>query len=159
MVKIESVNKAMYSFASDLSSPCPIKNKARRTGNRALQGRTLQDDSSQCNPYGCLSTIVIIGNPAGWAASDWSKRPVRAFPIKSNTYLLRELYAKVIQHPLRQLAEKNIPNCAGFSFGFKARGRRIVHYAPVIATQKLDDKDKQVGIFFDRNRLSSSMAW
>ncbi|VFN02366.1 MAG: hypothetical protein BECKG1743D_GA0114223_109422 [Candidatus Kentron sp. G] len=37
--------------------------------------------------------------------------------------------------------------------GFKARGRRIVHYATVIATQKLDDKDKQVGIFFDRNRL------
>ncbi|VFN04107.1 MAG: hypothetical protein BECKG1743F_GA0114225_108873, partial [Candidatus Kentron sp. G] len=27
---------------------------------------------------------------------------------------------------LRRLAEKNIPNCAGFSFGFKARGRRIV---------------------------------
>ncbi|VFM97665.1 MAG: hypothetical protein BECKG1743E_GA0114224_101447, partial [Candidatus Kentron sp. G] len=45
-------------------------------------------------------------------------------------------------------------NCAGFSFGFKARGRRIVHYVTVIATQKLDDKDKQVGIFFDRNRLS-----
>ncbi|VFN00294.1 MAG: hypothetical protein BECKG1743E_GA0114224_103186, partial [Candidatus Kentron sp. G] len=38
-------------------------------------------------------------------------------------------------------------------FGFKARGRRIVHYVTVIATQKLDDKDKQVGIFFDRNRL------
>ncbi|VFN06699.1 MAG: hypothetical protein BECKG1743E_GA0114224_110571, partial [Candidatus Kentron sp. G] len=47
---------------------------------------------------------------------------------------------------LRRLAEKNIPNCAGFSFGFKARGRRIVHYVTVIATQKLDDKDKQVGI-------------
>ncbi|VFN03533.1 MAG: hypothetical protein BECKG1743E_GA0114224_106271, partial [Candidatus Kentron sp. G] len=31
---------------------------------------------------------------------------------------------------------------------------RIVHYVTVIATQKLDDKDKQVGIFFDRNRLS-----
>ncbi|VFN03459.1 MAG: hypothetical protein BECKG1743E_GA0114224_106201, partial [Candidatus Kentron sp. G] len=28
----------------------------------------------------------------------------------------------------------------------------------VIATQKLDDKDKQVGIFFDRNRLSFSRA-
>ncbi|VFN01980.1 MAG: Phosphoglycolate phosphatase, HAD superfamily [Candidatus Kentron sp. G] len=56
-------------------------------------------------------------------------------------------------HP-RRLAEKNIPNCAGFSFGFKARGRCIVHYVTVIATQKLDDKDKQVGIFFDRNRLS-----
>ncbi|VFN00528.1 MAG: hypothetical protein BECKG1743E_GA0114224_103293 [Candidatus Kentron sp. G] len=54
---------------------------------------------------------------------------------------------------LRRLAEKNIPNCAGFSFGFKARGRRIVNYVTVIATQKLDDKDKQVGIFFDRNRL------
>ncbi|VFM96627.1 MAG: hypothetical protein BECKG1743D_GA0114223_102813 [Candidatus Kentron sp. G] len=53
----------------------------------------------------------------------------------------------------RRLAEKNIPNCAGFSFEFKARGRRIVHYVTVIATQKLDDKDKQVGIFFDRNRL------
>ena len=26
---------------------------------------------------------------------------------------------------VRRLAEKNIPNCAGFSFGFKARGRRI----------------------------------
>ena len=26
---------------------------------------------------------------------------------------------------IRRLAEKNIPNCAGFSFGFKARGRRI----------------------------------
>ncbi|VFM96180.1 MAG: hypothetical protein BECKG1743F_GA0114225_101331, partial [Candidatus Kentron sp. G] len=26
-------------------------------------------------------------------------------------------------------------------------------YVTVIATQKLDDKDKQVGIFFDRNRL------
>ena len=51
------------------------------------------------------------------------------------------------------MAEKNIPNCAGFSLGFKARGRRIVHYVTVIATQKLDDKDKQVGIFFDRNRL------
>ncbi|VFN06300.1 MAG: hypothetical protein BECKG1743D_GA0114223_108423, partial [Candidatus Kentron sp. G] len=38
--------------------------------------------------------------------------------------------------------------------GFKARGRRIVNYVTVIATQKLDDKDKQVGIFFDRNRLS-----
>ncbi|VFN06807.1 MAG: hypothetical protein BECKG1743F_GA0114225_112922, partial [Candidatus Kentron sp. G] len=25
-------------------------------------------------------------------------------------------------------------------------GRRIVHYVTVIATQKLDDKDKQVGI-------------
>ncbi|VFM94890.1 MAG: hypothetical protein BECKG1743D_GA0114223_100072 [Candidatus Kentron sp. G] len=49
---------------------------------------------------------------------------------------------------------KNIPNRAGFSFGFKAHGRRIVHYVTVIATQKLDDKDKQVGIFFDRNRLS-----
>ncbi|VFN05622.1 MAG: hypothetical protein BECKG1743E_GA0114224_108913, partial [Candidatus Kentron sp. G] len=28
-------------------------------------------------------------------------------------------------------------------------------YVTVIATQKLDDKDKQVGIFFDRNRLRS----
>ncbi|VFN08138.1 MAG: hypothetical protein BECKG1743D_GA0114223_113063, partial [Candidatus Kentron sp. G] len=27
----------------------------------------------------------------------------------------------------------------------------------VIATQKLDDKDKQVGIFFDRNRLRSCL--
>ncbi|VFN07061.1 MAG: hypothetical protein BECKG1743D_GA0114223_109721 [Candidatus Kentron sp. G] len=55
------------------------------------------------------------------------------------------------------MAEKNIPNCAGFSFGFKARGRRIVHCVTVIATQKLDDKDKQVGIFFDRNRLRSCL--
>ncbi|VFN01619.1 MAG: hypothetical protein BECKG1743F_GA0114225_105984 [Candidatus Kentron sp. G] len=47
-----------------------------------------------------------------------------------------------------------MPNCAGFSFGFKARGRRIVNDVTVIATRKLDDKDKQVGIFFDRNRLS-----
>ncbi|VFN06095.1 MAG: hypothetical protein BECKG1743D_GA0114223_108111, partial [Candidatus Kentron sp. G] len=31
--------------------------------------------------------------------------------------------------------------------------RRIVNDVTVIATQKLDDKDKQVGIFFDRNRL------
>ncbi|VFM96364.1 MAG: hypothetical protein BECKG1743F_GA0114225_101506, partial [Candidatus Kentron sp. G] len=30
------------------------------------------------------------------------------------------------------------------------------HYVTVIATQKLDDKDKQVGIFFDRNRLKIS---
>ncbi|VFM97653.1 MAG: hypothetical protein BECKG1743D_GA0114223_104092 [Candidatus Kentron sp. G] len=29
-----------------------------------------------------------------------------------------------------------------------------MNYVTVIATQKLDDKDKQVGIFFDRNRLS-----
>ncbi|VFN04856.1 MAG: hypothetical protein BECKG1743E_GA0114224_107861, partial [Candidatus Kentron sp. G] len=57
----------------------------------------------------------------------------------------------------RRLAEKNIPNCAGFSFGFKARGRRIVNDVTVIATQKLDDKDKQVGIFFDRNRLGSCL--
>ncbi|VFN00434.1 MAG: hypothetical protein BECKG1743D_GA0114223_105272, partial [Candidatus Kentron sp. G] len=28
-----------------------------------------------------------------------------------------------------------------------------MNYVTVIATQKLDDKDKQVGIFFDRNRL------
>ena len=33
--------------------------------------------------------------------------------------------------------------------------RRIVNDVTVIATQKLDDKDKQVGIFFDRNRLTS----
>ncbi|VFN00572.1 MAG: hypothetical protein BECKG1743D_GA0114223_102781 [Candidatus Kentron sp. G] len=51
-----------------------------------------------------------------------------------------------VKSQIRRLAEKNIPNCAGFSFGFKARGRRIVHYVTVIATQKLDDKDKQVGI-------------
>ena len=60
---------------------------------------------------------------------------------------------------LRRLAEKNIPNCAGFSSGFKARGRRIVNYVTVIATQKLDDKDKQIGIFFDRNRLNSSLSF
>ena len=54
---------------------------------------------------------------------------------------------------LRRLAEKNIPNCAGFSSGFKARGRRIVNDVTVIATQKLDDKDKQVGIFFSGNYL------
>ena len=36
----------------------------------------------------------------------------------------------------------------------RRNNRRIVHYVTVIATQKLDDKDKQVGIFFDRNRLS-----
>ncbi|VFN06007.1 MAG: hypothetical protein BECKG1743F_GA0114225_111622, partial [Candidatus Kentron sp. G] len=54
---------------------------------------------------------------------------------------------------LRRLAEKNIPNCAGFSFGFKTQYGRIVNDVTVIATQKLDDKDKQVGIFFDRNRL------
>ncbi|VFN06571.1 MAG: hypothetical protein BECKG1743F_GA0114225_112531, partial [Candidatus Kentron sp. G] len=35
---------------------------------------------------------------------------------------------------------------------------RIVHYVTVIATQKLDDKDKQVGIFFDRNRLNTSFS-
>ena len=29
----------------------------------------------------------------------------------------------------------------------------------VIVTQKLDDKDKQVGIFFDRNRLTTLYAW
>ena len=34
--------------------------------------------------------------------------------------------------------------------------RRIVNYVTVIAMQKLDDKDKQVGIFFDRNRLSEA---
>ena len=31
-----------------------------------------------------------------------------------------------------------------------------MNYVTVIATQKLDDKYKQVGIFFDRNRLSVS---
>ncbi|VFM95422.1 MAG: hypothetical protein BECKG1743D_GA0114223_105861, partial [Candidatus Kentron sp. G] len=36
--------------------------------------------------------------------------------------------------------------------------RRIVHYVTIIATQKLDDKDKQVGIFFDRNRLGECDA-
>ncbi|VFN01456.1 MAG: hypothetical protein BECKG1743F_GA0114225_105821 [Candidatus Kentron sp. G] len=56
----------------------------------------------------------------------------------------------------RRLSEKNIPNCAGFSFGFKARGRPLSPLANCRATQKLDDKDKQVGIFFDRNRLSFS---
>ncbi|VFN03064.1 MAG: hypothetical protein BECKG1743D_GA0114223_105694, partial [Candidatus Kentron sp. G] len=30
----------------------------------------------------------------------------------------------------------------------RRNNRRIVHYVTVIATQKLDDKDKQVGIFF-----------
>ena len=58
-----------------------------------------------------------------------------------------------IDSELRRLAEKNIPNCTGFSFGFKARGRRIVNDVTVIATQKLDDKDKQAGMFFDRNHL------
>ncbi|VFN06920.1 MAG: hypothetical protein BECKG1743E_GA0114224_110911, partial [Candidatus Kentron sp. G] len=38
----------------------------------------------------------------------------------------------------------------------RRNNRRIVHYVTVIATQKLDDKDKQVGIFFDRNRLKPS---
>nr|VFJ73366.1 MAG: Murein L,D-transpeptidase YafK [Candidatus Kentron sp. FM]VFK20888.1 MAG: Murein L,D-transpeptidase YafK [Candidatus Kentron sp. FM] len=51
------------------------------------------------------------------------------------------------------MAEKNIPNCAGFSFRFKARGRHIASLCNCRATHKLDDKDKQVGIFFDRNRL------
>ncbi|VFM95101.1 MAG: hypothetical protein BECKG1743F_GA0114225_100291 [Candidatus Kentron sp. G] len=36
----------------------------------------------------------------------------------------------------------------------RRNNRRIVHYVTVIATPKLDDKDKQVGIFFDRNRLN-----
>ncbi|VFM95947.1 MAG: hypothetical protein BECKG1743E_GA0114224_100274 [Candidatus Kentron sp. G] len=36
----------------------------------------------------------------------------------------------------------------------RRNNRRIVHYVTVIATQKLDDKDKQVGMFFDRNHLN-----
>ncbi|VFN03547.1 MAG: hypothetical protein BECKG1743E_GA0114224_106284 [Candidatus Kentron sp. G] len=36
----------------------------------------------------------------------------------------------------------------------RRNNRRIVNDVTVIATRKLDDKDKQVGIFFDRNRLS-----
>ncbi|VFN00298.1 MAG: hypothetical protein BECKG1743D_GA0114223_101821 [Candidatus Kentron sp. G] len=73
--------------------------------------------------------------------------------ILLSVHFLFFLYAFHAAISIRRLAEKNIPNCAGFSSGFKARGRRIVHYVTVIATQKLDDKDKQVGIFFDRNRL------
>ncbi|VFN07513.1 MAG: hypothetical protein BECKG1743D_GA0114223_110832, partial [Candidatus Kentron sp. G] len=40
----------------------------------------------------------------------------------------------------------------------RRNNRRIVNDVTVIATQKLDDKDKQVGIFFDRNRLILSMV-
>ena len=57
--------------------------------------------------------------------------------------------AGIRQDAVRRLAEKDIPNCAGFSSGFKARGRRIVNYVTIIATPKLDDKDKQVSIFFE----------
>ena len=57
-------------------------------------------------------------------------------------------YPKRKTGQLRRLAEKNIPNCAGFSFGFKARGRRIVHYVTVIATQKLNKRQSKVGKLF-----------
>ena len=78
------------------------------------------------------------------------------YSVESPLHFLRNrLYRKCSDRSFRRLAEKNIPNCAGFSFGFKARGRRIVNDVTVIATQKLDDKDKRVGIFFDRNRLGS----
>nr|VFJ50496.1 MAG: hypothetical protein BECKFM1743A_GA0114220_100847 [Candidatus Kentron sp. FM]VFJ51202.1 MAG: hypothetical protein BECKFM1743C_GA0114222_100947 [Candidatus Kentron sp. FM]VFK08859.1 MAG: hypothetical protein BECKFM1743B_GA0114221_100837 [Candidatus Kentron sp. FM] len=33
---------------------------------------------------------------------------------------------------IRRLAEKNIPNCAGFSSRFKARGRRIASYVTAV---------------------------
>ena len=59
----------------------------------------------------------------------------------------------------RRLAEKNIPNCAAdlSKTLVQIQGARQAHEpCNCRATHKLDDKDKQVGIFFDRNRLRSS---
>ena len=57
-----------------------------------------------------------------------------------------------------RLAEKNIPNCAAnlSKTLVQIQGARQAHEpCNCRATHKLDDKDKQVGIFFDRNRLKS----
>ena len=45
------------------------------------------------------------------------------------------------------------PNREVFCSASRRNDKRIVNCVTVIATQKLDDKDKQVGIFSDRNRL------
>ena len=97
------------------------------------------------NPSPREAGLPVTSSGSAWDLGDCRKRTYRI----ARPRVARQIY-------LRRSAEKNIPNCAGFSFGFKARGRRIVNYVTVIATQKLDDKDKQVGIFFDRNRLNSS---
>jgi len=54
---------------------------------------------------------------------------------------------------LRRLPKKNIPECAGFSFVFKAR--QPAHSKLCNGWHNAEDgrKDKQAGMFFDRNRL------
>jgi putative flippase GtrA len=55
---------------------------------------------------------------------------------------------------VRQVPEKNIPDCAGFLFGFKARRQAHSELCNGRRNAEAEQKDKQGGTFFDRNRPS-----
>jgi hypothetical protein len=50
--------------------------------------------------------------------------------------------------------KKNIPDCAGFLFGFKARRRAHSELCTCRRNAEAAQKDQQNSMFFDRNRLS-----
>jgi hypothetical protein len=52
------------------------------------------------------------------------------------------------------LPEKNIPNGAGFLFGFKARRQAHSELCNCRRNAEAEQKDQQGGMFFDRNRLT-----
>jgi hypothetical protein len=56
---------------------------------------------------------------------------------------------------LRRLPEKNIPNGAGFLFGFKARRQVHSELCNCRRNAEAEQKDQQGGMFFDRNRLKT----
>ena len=67
--------------------------------------------------------------------------------------LLEKLLSIYSNEKLRRLPEKNIPECAGFSFVFKAR--QPAHSKLCNGWHNAEDarKDKPAGMFFDRNRF------
>jgi len=54
----------------------------------------------------------------------------------------------------RRLAEKNVPDCVGFSFIFKAQKWAHSWLCKHFCNTEDGRKDKQAGTFFDRNRLN-----
>ena len=92
--------------------------------------------------------------PGAAAGGGWFLR--RAFFVALDLRYTHRVF-RAVAHSQNRLGDwqKRIYQIAqDFRLDSRRNNRRIVHYVTVIATQKLDDKDKQVGIFFDRNRLS-----
>jgi len=122
----------------------------------AMEGQRLVDIGAPA------PRVEVTGNVKFDLDPDGHPCPAVAGPgallVAGSTHEPEERWMLQILAELRRLPEKDIPDCAGFSFAFKAR--QPAHSALCNSWRNAEGgrKDKQAGISFDKNCLRPAHA-